>query len=98
MSGVELTEAERADLLRAWPWPVGAATTTTGFADVVATAERIKARARVEGAREALEAAADAAEGMFDPPAAECAEWAAWLRARAASAADLGDQGEEGRP
>ena len=34
-------------------------------------------------AAEALRAAAEAAEGMHDPPAPDCAEWADWLRARA---------------
>lgn len=43
MSG--LTEDERRDLLRAWPWPQEAATTRDGFAEVCAVVERIKADA-----------------------------------------------------
>jgi hypothetical protein len=34
----------------------------------------------------ALRQAADAAEGMHDPPAPDCVEWADWLRARAHAA------------
>lgn len=36
-----------------------------------------------EGCAAALRAAADAADGMHDPPAPDCHEWAEWLRARA---------------
>lgn len=34
---------------------------------------------------EALEDAAEDAEGMHDPTTPDCQEWAAWLRARAAA-------------
>lgn len=38
-----------------------------------------------EAKAQALEEAADAAEGMHDPAAPDCQEWADWLRARAAA-------------
>lgn len=41
--GVRLTEGERRDLIRSWPWPQEAATTTTGFVDTIAAVERIVA-------------------------------------------------------
>lgn len=108
MSGVGLTEAERADLLRAWPWPMDAATTTTGFADVVAAVERIKARARAEGAREALAPVLALIDQWddFEHDAVACTEYvcpdctmlnAIYDLRNAASVADQGEEGEEGR-
>jgi hypothetical protein len=52
VSDETLTEDERKALLKAWPWPQEAATTSSGFNDVVAAVEEITAdlRARLAAA------------------------------------------------
>lgn len=56
---MSLSEQDRHELLRAWPWPKEAATTELGFADVAAAVEQIVARhvaAALTEAADAIEA------------------------------------------